>query len=278
MGPCSSTVKFSLVQFPFQLFLALISIMRPVSIHLAKGCYRQDPKTLPCQKCSNKNAFWQTQAVSRHTSDMSIHIPVYGNIESDLSRTDKATSWQKPEGPVFLSKRCFHTSHAGITREDCWCLGRAQESDGCCLQMPERAAKNNQGNITAEWGRNANIFRNILNKLSPVSWFKWTPTGLRGAGVLWPWPGKEGTFCIKGLKASDLSLQVVQYLLAQHQHGNRIIGFERLFPWSGLYPLKKIEQLNIFFFLKRINRLWTVTLVARCITRDFHLLKCIVSG
>lgn len=56
------------------------------------------------------------------------------------------------------------------------------------------------------------------------------------------------------LEASDLSLQVVQYLLAQHQHENRIIGFEKLFPWSGLYPLKKIEQLN-FFFLKRINRL-----------------------
>lgn len=49
------------------------------------------------------------------------------------------------------------------------------------------------------------------------------------------------------LEASDLSLQVVQYLLAQHQDGNKIIGFERLFPWSGLYPLKKIEQLNIFF-------------------------------
>lgn len=61
MGPCSSTVKFSLVQFSFQLFLALISIMRPISIHLAKGCYRQDPKTLPCQKCSSKNAFWQMQ-------------------------------------------------------------------------------------------------------------------------------------------------------------------------------------------------------------------------
>lgn len=58
------------------------------------------------------------------------------------------------------------------------------------------------------------------------------------------------------LEASDLSLQVMQYLLAQHQHGNRITGFERLCPWSGLYPLKKIEQLNFFFFfLKRINRL-----------------------
>lgn len=48
---------------------------------------------------------------------MSIHIAVYGNIESDLSKTDRATKGQKPKGPVFLSKRCFHTSHAGITEQ-----------------------------------------------------------------------------------------------------------------------------------------------------------------
>lgn len=177
---------------------------------------------------------------------------------------------------VFVKKMLSHKP-CWDNRVDCWCLGRAQESDGCCLQTPERATKSNQGNTTAEWGGNANAFRNILNKLSPVSWFKWTPVGLRGIGVLWLWLAKREHSALQVLEASDLSLQVVQYLLAQHQHGNRIIGFEKLFPWSGLYPLKKIEQLN-FFFLKRINRLWTVTLVARCITRDFHLLKHIVSG
>lgn len=89
------------------------------------------------------------QAASRLTSDMSIHIPVHGNIESDLSTTNGATNGQKPKGPAFLSKRCFHTSHAGITERiaDVW---EGLRSDGCCLQTPERATKISQGNTAAE--------------------------------------------------------------------------------------------------------------------------------
>lgn len=113
VDPCSSTVKFSLVQFSFLLSLVLISIMRPVSIHLARGCYRQDPETLPCQEWRNKNAFWQMQAVSRPTSDMSIHIPVYGNTESVLSGIEMATNRGRTQKAQFFCQK-------DLSHKPCW--------------------------------------------------------------------------------------------------------------------------------------------------------------
>lgn len=222
--------------------------MRPISIYLAKGCYRQDPKTLPCQEWSNKNAFWQMWAVSRLSSDMSIHIPVYGNIESDLSRTDRVTNRQKPEGPVFLSKRCFHTSHAGITKQiaDVWeglrrvmaaAYKHQREQRKSTRETPLQNEEEMQMPSETYW---TNCYQ------SPGSnEHLWGSEAMGSSGL---GQAKREHFASKILEASDLSLQVVQYLLAQHQHRNRIIGFERLFPWSGLYPLKKIEQLNFFFF------------------------------
>lgn len=108
--------------------------------------------------------------------------------------------------------------------------------------------KINQGNTAAERGGTANACRNILNKFSRLL----VQVNTCGAQRCWGplalgRQRKREHSALKILEASDLSLQVAQYLLAKHQHGNRIIGFERLFPWSGLYPLKKIEQLNFFF-------------------------------
>lgn len=54
------------------------------------------------------------QAASRLTSDMSIHIPVYGNIELDLSRTNGATNrGRNQKAQCFCQKDAFTQAMLG---------------------------------------------------------------------------------------------------------------------------------------------------------------------
>lgn len=74
-------------------------------------------------------------------------------------------------------------------------------------------------------------------------------------------------------EASDLFIQVVQYYWHGTSSGIGLLDSKGFFPAVVFILLKEDRAIKHVFSPKRINCLWRVTLVARCITGDFHLLK-----
>lgn len=182
VSPCISTVKFSLVQFSFQLSLDLISTMRPIPSTWPRGdidkilrlyCVRNEAIKMhfdKCRWCQGSPLTWAYTFQCMATLN-----------QICLEQTGLQTGAETKRPSVFVKKMLSHKP-CWDNRTDSWCLGRAQESDGCCIQTPETATEINQGNTTAVWRENANVFRNIEKNCHqpPV---QVNTMGLRDAGL-----------------------------------------------------------------------------------------------